>query len=147
MADSAKDRPLQGDRFSKLVAEEMAIQRTNLPINGGLPSCVTLLDNFLLCFCAFIAAWRSLASRVWRSKVAWLTRCPSISSLDEQLFNSYSKPIQVSLPIRRHPGMRGQVGGLQVLHGQPKSGRGAEDRRVDKAESRVLGREAYRSVE
>lgn len=36
--------------FDKLVNEELSIQRRNLPVNGGLPSCVTLMDNFLLCF-------------------------------------------------------------------------------------------------
>ena len=37
-------------KFARLVEEEIPIQATNLPINGGLPSCVTLFDNFLLCF-------------------------------------------------------------------------------------------------
>ena len=36
--------------YAKLVEEEIPIQRTNLPINGGLPSCITTMDNFLLCF-------------------------------------------------------------------------------------------------
>lgn len=36
--------------FQKLVEEEIPIQAVNLPINGGLPSCVTLMDNFLMCF-------------------------------------------------------------------------------------------------
>ena len=36
--------------FADVVEDEIATQRINLPINGGLPSCVTLFDNFLLCF-------------------------------------------------------------------------------------------------
>lgn len=49
MADSSATSTSDGT-FDKLVNEELAIQRRNLPVNGGLPSCVTLMDNFLLCF-------------------------------------------------------------------------------------------------
>ena len=41
--------------YAKLVEEEIPIQRTNLPINGGLPSCITMMDNFLLCFGASLS--------------------------------------------------------------------------------------------
>lgn len=42
--------------YEDLVKEEIPIQKTNLPLNGGLPSCITLLDNFLLCFGTSISA-------------------------------------------------------------------------------------------
>lgn len=52
--DASKSAPIRTEdearKYEKVVAEEIPIQIANLPVNGGLPSCVTLFDNFLLCF-------------------------------------------------------------------------------------------------
>lgn len=31
--------------------EELPIQRASVAMEGGAPACMTLLDNFFLCFC------------------------------------------------------------------------------------------------
>lgn len=46
-AASAADR----QRFDQLVAEEIPIQRASVAMEGGMPSCLTLFDNYLLCYC------------------------------------------------------------------------------------------------
>lgn len=39
--------------FERLVEEELPIQRHSVAMEGGMPSCLTLFDNFLLCYCTF----------------------------------------------------------------------------------------------
>ncbi|GAA5897650.1 EMI1 family protein [Sporobolomyces salmoneus] len=36
--------------FESLVSEELPIQRHSVAMEGGMPSCLTLFDNFLLCY-------------------------------------------------------------------------------------------------
>ena len=38
-------------KFERLVREEIPIQTASVAMEGGIPSCVTLFDNFLLCYC------------------------------------------------------------------------------------------------
>lgn len=53
----ADSLPSEGStrKFAQIVEEEIPIQKANLPVNGGTPSCVTLFDNFLLCFSASLS--------------------------------------------------------------------------------------------
>ncbi len=37
--------------FDQLVQEEVPIQSASVAMEGGMPSCLTLFDNFLLCYC------------------------------------------------------------------------------------------------
>lgn len=37
--------------FDELVLEEVPIQRASVAMEGGMPSCLTLFDNFFLCYC------------------------------------------------------------------------------------------------
>lgn len=37
--------------FDALVLEELPIQRASVAMEGGMPSCLTLFDNFFLCYC------------------------------------------------------------------------------------------------
>ena len=42
------------DKFERLVREEIPIQTASVAMEGGTPSCVTLFDNFLLCYCTLL---------------------------------------------------------------------------------------------
>lgn len=37
--------------FEALVEEEIPIQKASIAMEGGVPSCMSLFDNFLLCYC------------------------------------------------------------------------------------------------
>lgn len=50
----ARTAPTSGpdrEKFDRLVQEEMPIQRASVAMEGGMPSCLTLFDNYLLCYC------------------------------------------------------------------------------------------------
>jgi hypothetical protein len=49
--------------FESLVEEELPIQRHSVAMEGGMPSCLTLFDNFLLCYCAFSSRFLLLISK------------------------------------------------------------------------------------
>lgn len=38
--------------FESLVEEELPIQRHSVAMQGGMPSCMTLFDDFVSCYCA-----------------------------------------------------------------------------------------------
>lgn len=40
-------------KFEELVLEEIPIQTASVEMEGGVPSCMTLFDNFLLCYCQY----------------------------------------------------------------------------------------------
>ena len=48
----SKGKRMSG-KFERLVREEIPIQSASVAMEGGIPSCVTLFDNFLLCYCTF----------------------------------------------------------------------------------------------
>lgn len=60
---SAGDTAGQAGKYAQVVEEEIPIQTANLPVNGGLPSCVTLMDNFLLCFSKLPQPWGNVHVR------------------------------------------------------------------------------------
>lgn len=37
--------------LESLIEEELPIQRHSVAMEGGMPSCLTLFDNFFLCYC------------------------------------------------------------------------------------------------
>ncbi|GAA6000869.1 hypothetical protein JCM5350_007956, partial [Sporobolomyces pararoseus] len=50
-AAAEEARPREKKRtFESLVQEELPIQRHSVAMEGGMPSCLTLFDNFLLCY-------------------------------------------------------------------------------------------------
>ncbi|GAA5926207.1 EMI1 family protein [Sporobolomyces koalae] len=58
-ADHHVEQPEPGPprrTFDSLVQQELPIQQRSVAMEGGMPSCLTLFDNFLLCY--------SLASQV-----------------------------------------------------------------------------------
>ncbi|CAD6584725.1 MAG: hypothetical protein CYPHOPRED_002831 [Cyphobasidiales sp. Tagirdzhanova-0007] len=73
--------------FADVVEDEIATQRINLPINGGLPSCVTLFDNFLLCFAVgsqFTSLYRYGTARDCSAKWDDFKFCMANRSLSEE---------------------------------------------------------------
>ncbi|BGP18534.1 hypothetical protein JCM10213_002953 [Rhodosporidiobolus nylandii] len=55
-AEPAAPPPPPQRTFESLIEEELPIQRHSVAMEGGMPKCLTLFDNFLLCY--------SLASQV-----------------------------------------------------------------------------------
>ncbi|KAK9895948.1 hypothetical protein P389DRAFT_160550 [Cystobasidium minutum MCA 4210] len=74
-------------KFAQTVEEEVPIQKANLPVNGGTPSCVTLFDNFLLCFSVrnqFTSLYRYGTARECAAKWEDFKFCLSNRSLSEE---------------------------------------------------------------
>ncbi|GAA5908156.1 hypothetical protein JCM5296_000520 [Sporobolomyces johnsonii] len=73
--------------FEELVEEELPIQRHSVQMEGGMPSCMTLFDNFFLCYSLGSQAksvYRHGVPRDCTPKFEDFKFCMSIKGLSEQ---------------------------------------------------------------
>ncbi|GAA6020640.1 hypothetical protein JCM11491_001130 [Sporobolomyces phaffii] len=73
--------------FESLVEEELPIQRHSVAMEGGMPSCLTLFDNFLLCYSLASqtkSVYRHGAPRDCSPKFEDFKFCMSVKSLSEE---------------------------------------------------------------
>lgn len=52
MSESKEKGKAPSRTFGSLVRDEIQIQTIAVDMEGGMPSCTTLLDNFLMCYSA-----------------------------------------------------------------------------------------------
>ncbi|GAA5961495.1 hypothetical protein JCM3765_003607 [Sporobolomyces pararoseus] len=85
--ESGEPREKERRTFESLVQEELPIQRHSVNMEGGMPSCLTLFDNFLLCY-SLAAQTKSLyrhgKPRDCSPKFEDFKFCMSIKSLSEE---------------------------------------------------------------
>ncbi|GAA5849524.1 hypothetical protein JCM3766R1_000219 [Sporobolomyces carnicolor] len=73
--------------FESLVEEELPIQRHSVAMEGGMPSCLTLFDNFLLCYSLASqtkSVYRHGAPRDCSPKFEDFKFCMSVKGLSEE---------------------------------------------------------------
>ncbi|GAA5840671.1 hypothetical protein JCM9279_007397 [Rhodotorula babjevae] len=73
--------------LESLIQEELPIQRHSVEMEGGMPSCLTLFDNFLLCYSLasqIKSVYRHGAPRECTPKFEDFKFCMSIKNLDEE---------------------------------------------------------------
>ncbi|KAH8924231.1 hypothetical protein BT69DRAFT_1261676 [Atractiella rhizophila] len=73
--------------YEDVVAEELPLQAHSLKMQGGAPSCVTLFDQFLLCFNLkgqFMSFYRHGGPRQCSRKLDDLKFCWSLKGLSEE---------------------------------------------------------------
>lgn len=75
------------DKFERLVREEIPIQTASVAMEGGTPSCVTLFDNFLLCYSLasqIKGVYRTGTPRDCSRKFSDFKYCLSLKNLPEE---------------------------------------------------------------
>ncbi|GAA5969483.1 hypothetical protein JCM11641_008130 [Rhodosporidiobolus odoratus] len=73
--------------FQSLVEEELPIQRHSVQMEGGMPKCLTLFDNFLLCYSLasqITSVYRHGAPRDCTPKFDDFKFCMSVKGLSEE---------------------------------------------------------------
>ncbi|GAA6031538.1 hypothetical protein JCM8097_006508 [Rhodosporidiobolus ruineniae] len=73
--------------FEQLVEEELPIQRHSVAMEGGMPKCLTLFDNFLLCYSLasqIKSVYRHGAPRDCSPKFEDFKFCMSVKGLSEE---------------------------------------------------------------
>ncbi|GAA5869098.1 hypothetical protein JCM8547_008697 [Rhodosporidiobolus lusitaniae] len=73
--------------FESLVEEEIPIQRHSVEMEGGMPKCLTLFDNFLLCYSLasqIKSVYRHGAPRDCTPKFEDFKFCMSVKGLSEE---------------------------------------------------------------
>ncbi|GAA5889222.1 hypothetical protein JCM6882_000679 [Rhodosporidiobolus microsporus] len=86
-AEPAAPPPPPPRTLESLVEEELPIQRHSVAMEGGMPSCLTLFDNFLLCYSLasqIKSVYRHGAPRDCTPKFEDFKFCMSVKGLSEE---------------------------------------------------------------
>lgn len=109
--------------LESLIEEELPIQRHSVAMEGGMPSCLTLFDNFFLCYCQSPSVFP-----------------PADSHADSRsLSGSPRFANQVSVPPRHAARLHAQIRRFQVLHVDQRVERRTPRRALGPEEGRVVG--------
>lgn len=109
--------------LESLIEEELPIQRHSVAMEGGMPSCLTLFDNFFLCYCQSPSVFP-----------------PADSHADSMsLSGSPRFANQVSVPPRHAARLHAQIRRFQVLHVDQRVERRTPRRALGPEEGRVVG--------
>ncbi|GAA5823775.1 hypothetical protein JCM11251_003288 [Rhodosporidiobolus azoricus] len=85
--EAAAPSPPPPRTFDSVVEEELPIQRHSVAMEGGMPSCLTLFDNFLLCYSLASqvkSVYRHGAPRDCTPKFEDFKFCMSVKGLSEE---------------------------------------------------------------